>query len=286
MKQITLISGKGGTGKTSLVAALASWMQNTIFTDCDVDAANLYLLLRPEIKQSYPFAGGATARIDAGKCTQCGICLELCRFNAIIETQGNFRVDEIHCEGCKLCMHACPENAIHMIRSQSSAWYESITRFGPMLHARLGIGEDLSGKLVAKLREKARELAKRVNADYILTDGPPGVGCPVIASINGADLVVVVTEPTLAGLADLKRAKQLADHFKIAVKVIVNKADINPEMTCRIRTYCHKTKMEIAGIIPYDEVFLNAMIGQLTVPEYDPENAINRILQDIIQRIR
>ncbi|MCF8331332.1 MAG: 4Fe-4S binding protein [Bacteroidales bacterium] len=285
MKQITIISGKGGTGKTSLTAALASKMQNTIFTDCDVDAADLYLLLTPEVKQRHTFPGGQTVQINQQKCTSCGICQSLCRFDAIQKKDDVYSIIDHHCEGCKLCMHACPESAIDMLKSESSEWYESDTRFGPMIHARLGIGEDLSGKLVSKLREQAREKAKELKADYILTDGPPGVGCPVIASITGTDLGLVITEPTMSGLSDLKRVRELAMQFNLPLKVIINKSDINPEMAKKIEEYCSEHQVEVLAHIPYDKVFLDAMIQQKTLPEFAPEHDLNKILETIHQSI-
>lgn len=286
MKQVTIVSGKGGTGKTSLVAAWASMLSSTVFTDCDVDAANLHLLLHPQVEEKHLFPGSATARIDAGRCNLCGTCYELCRFNAIGKGKKSFRVNDIRCEGCKLCMHACPKGAIDLMPSLGSWWYVSSTSFGPLIHARLGIGEDLSGKLVARLREKARERAKAINADLILTDGPPGTGCPVIAAINGADLAVIVTEPTLSGMADLKRIYQLVKHFGIPAKVVINKWDINPAMTREMGNYCHDGHGEVAGIIPYSSVFLEAVNRNITVPQYAPRHQISHILRNVLHRIR
>ncbi|MGM0613071.1 MAG: 4Fe-4S binding protein [Bacteroidota bacterium] len=281
MKQVTIISGKGGTGKTSIMAALAAYQENAIFTDCDVDAADLYLLLTPDIQKTHSFPGAPIAQIDQQKCTSCGICESLCRFDAIQQKDGDYQVVEFNCEGCKLCMHACPANAISMQQPENSEWYESDTRFGPMIHARLGIGEDLSGKLVSQLRERAREVAKESKADLILTDGPPGVGCPVIASITGADLGVVITEPTMSGLNDLKRVVDLAEYFHIPLKVVVNKYDLNKSMTDQIEKYCQKSNLELIARIPYDQIFLEAMVKQKTLSEYDPENSINDIIHDI-----
>lgn len=281
MKQVTIISGKGGTGKTSITAALAAYQENAIFTDCDVDAADLYLLLTPDIQKTHSFPGAPIAQIDQQKCTSCGICESLCRFDAIQQKDGDYQVVEFNCEGCKLCMHACPANAISMQQPENSEWYESDTRFGPMIHARLGIGEDLSGKLVSQLRERAREVAKESKADLILTDGPPGVGCPVIASITGADLGVVITEPTMSGLNDLKRVVDLAEYFHIPLKVVVNKYDLNKSMTDQIEKYCQKSNLELIARIPYDQIFLEAMVKQKTLSEYDPENSINDIIHDI-----
>ncbi|MCF8218891.1 MAG: 4Fe-4S binding protein [Bacteroidales bacterium] len=286
MKQVTIISGKGGTGKTSITAALAANQGNAIFTDCDVDAADLYLLLTPNIQKTHTFPGAPIAQIDQQKCTSCGICESLCRFDAIQQKDGVFQVVEFNCEGCKLCMHACPANAISMQQPENSEWYESDTRFGPMIHAHLGIGEDLSGKLVSQLRERAREVAKERNAGLILTDGPPGVGCPVIASITGADLGVVITEPTMSGLNDLKRVVDLAEYFHIPLKVVVNKYDLNKSMTDKIEKYCQESNLELIARIPYDKIFLEAMVEQKTLSEYAPENSINDIIQDIHKAIQ
>lgn len=286
MKQVTIISGKGGTGKTSITAALAANQDNTIFTDCDVDAADLYLLLTPDIQKTHPFPGAPIAKIDQQKCTACGICESLCRFDAIKQKDGMFQVVDFNCEGCKLCMHACPEGAISMQQPENSEWYESDTRFGPMIHARLGIGEDLSGKLVSQLREKARDVAKETNADMILTDGPPGVGCPVIASITGADLGVVITEPTMSGLNDLKRVVDLAKYFHIPLKVVINKYDLNKTMADEIETYCKENKLEMIAKIPYDKIFLEAMLKEKTLHEYASEHPINNIIQHIRKAIQ
>ena len=286
MKQVTIISGKGGTGKTSITAALAATQANTIFTDCDVDAADLYLLLSPDIQKRYAYPGAPVAEIDQEKCTSCGICESLCRFDAIKEENGIFQVIDFNCEGCKLCMHACPEEAIDMKQSHNSEWYESKTRFGPMIHAHLGIGEDLSGKLVSQLRERAREVAKQKNAGYILTDGPPGVGCPVIASITGTDLGLVITEPTMSGLNDLKRVADLASYFNIPLKVVINKYDLNDSMASQIEEYCKQNDFELVAKIPYDKIFLNAMLKQETLSEYDPAHPINEIIQDIHKAIQ
>lgn len=285
MKQISIISGKGGTGKTSITAALAAKLPNAVFTDCDVDAADLYLLLEPDVQKTHPFPGGSIAHINQQKCSSCGVCKSLCRFDAIREENGEYQVVDFNCEGCKLCMHACPDGAINMIQEENSEWYESETRFGPMIHARLGIGEDLSGKLVSQLRERARELAKEIKADYILTDGPPGVGCPVIASITGADLGIVVTEPTMSGLSDLKRVYQLAQHFRIPVKVIINKADINNLMAEKIEAYCLEKDISVLGRIPYDKVFLNSMLNRKTLSEFSPDHPISSILDEMLSAV-
>ena len=218
IKQLTIISGKGGTGKTTITAAFASLARNVVIADCDVDAADLHLIFLPKILKEKEFYGGKVAYIKKDKCTQCGTCEELCRFEAI----KSCTVDPISCEGCKVCFYNCPEKAIEMKDNLSGHWYISTTRVGPMAHARLGIAEDNSGKLVSMVREQARILAEKEDKNLILIDGPPGIGCPVIAAITGVDLVLVVTEPTLSGIHDLDRAVRVADHFKIPVVVCIN----------------------------------------------------------------
>ena len=228
MKELVILSGKGGTGKTSLTAAFAAVSKKSILCDAYVDAADLHLLMSPEIKQKTDFKGGGIAIIDPDKCTECGQCIELCRFDAISD---DFVVDKIDCEGCGVCVDLCPEQAIDFPTQTCGEWYISDTRFGPMVHARLGIAEENSGKLVALVRQEARKFAEEKNIDLILTDGPPGVGCPVIASIGGATALLIVTEPTVSGIHDMTRALELAEFFKVPAMVLVNKYDLNPDQT-------------------------------------------------------
>lgn len=265
MKQLTIISGKGGTGKTTITAAFAILAKNAVLADCDVDAADLHLILEPEIKHDEKFYGGKVAAIDASRCTQCGICQDICRFDAIHA----FRVDHIACEGCKLCTFACPEKAISMQDQLSGHWYISDTRCGPMVHARLGIAEDNSGKLVSVVRQQAKRIAESENRELVIIDGPPGIGCPVIAAITGVDLVLVVTEPTLSGLHDMERVLQTAAHFNIPAFVCVNKYDINPENTEKIRARCAEFGVDVIGKIPYDKKVTAAMINKKSVIEHD-----------------
>ena len=211
MKELIVISGKGGTGKTSLMAAFASLAENKVLCDADVDAADLHLIMAPEVRERRDFQSGNTAVIDQDKCTECGQCLDLCRWNAI---SNDFEVNAIACEGCGVCVYFCPEKAIDFPENTCGEWFVSDTRFGPMVHARLGIAEENSGKLVTLVRQQAGKLAEAKNLDLILTDGPPGVGCPVIASVGGATAVLIVTEPTVSGVHDMQRVAQLAAHFK------------------------------------------------------------------------
>ncbi|MGD9023120.1 MAG: ATP-binding protein, partial [Deltaproteobacteria bacterium] len=228
MRELVIISGKGGTGKTSLIAAFASLAESKALCDADVDAADLHLLTNPSIKERHDFQGGSTAVIDRDRCTECGLCRDLCRWAAVRET---FEVDPIACEGCGVCVYFCPEQAIDFPVKTCGQWFISDTRFGPMVHARLGIAEENSGKLVTLVRREARALAERKMLDLIITDGPPGIGCPVIASIGGASAVLIVAEPSVSGIHDMERVAQLAAHFKVPAMVCVNKFDLNLDQT-------------------------------------------------------
>lgn len=275
MKEIAVISGKGGTGKTSIVAAFASLAKNAVLADCDVDAADLHLVLEPQIKYTEDFYGGKKARIEPGKCTGCGLCLEWCRFDAIAKNgqlkgtaSNSYKVDPISCEGCGVCAYFCPESAITMEQQKNSKLFVSEMRYGPMVHAKLGITEENSGKLVALVRKNAREIAEERLSDYIIVDGPPGMGCPVISSITGADIVVIVTEPTISGLSDFWRVEKLASHFNIPATVCINKWDINPSVSEEICNYCCKHQVKVLGKIHYDNAFTKAQIMGTTIPEY------------------
>ena len=219
MREMIVISGKGGTGKTSLMAAFASLAENKVLCDADVDAADLHLIMEPEIIKRSNFKSGHSAVVHAAKCTECGLCRYLCRWQAI---SPNFEVDPISCEGCGVCVYFCPEQAIDFPENTCGEWFISNTRLGPMVHARLGIAEENSGKLVTLVRREARKLAEEKGLDLILTDGPPGVGCPVIASIGGADAILIVTEPTVSGRHDMQRVAQLAAHFKVPAMICIN----------------------------------------------------------------
>jgi MinD superfamily P-loop ATPase len=282
MKELVVISGKGGTGKTSLMAAFASLAENKVLCDADVDAADLHLIMDPEIKESHDFQGGATAIINQDKCTECGLCRELCRWNAISE---DFVVDRIACEGCGVCVYFCPEEAIDFPIKTCGEWFLSETRFGPMAHARLGIAEENSGKLVTLVRREGRKLAEEKNLDLLLTDGPPGVGCPVIASLGGATAVLIVTEPTVSGRHDMERVVQLAAHFQVPAMVCVNKFDLNPDQAQFIEDFAREKDVTVLGRIPFDPTFTKAMVQGQTIFEYDKNSKAGRAVKHIWEKI-
>ena len=282
MKEIVIISGKGGTGKTTVTAAFASLANNKVMADCDVDAADLHLILAPQIKQQEDFRSGKTAYIRQQDCTECGKCIEVCQFDAI---SPDYVVDPPSCEGCGVCVWFCPVKAIDFNENLSGQWFISGTRFGPMVHAKLGIAEENSGKLVTLVRRQAKLLAEKENLDYIIVDGAPGVGCPVISSITGANAVLVVTEPTLSGIHDMERVVELsAGHFNIETYICVNKYDLNLEITAKIENFCKNNKILFAGRIPYDEVVTKAMVNGKNLIEYSDgpvAEAVRAIWQNI-----
>jgi MinD superfamily P-loop ATPase len=266
MKEIVIISGKGGTGKTTFTAAFASLVDRKIMADCDVDAADLHLILNPEIQYQEDFYSGHTAVIREKDCTQCGKCVEVCQFDAI---SPEYVVDKIACEGCGVCVHFCPVNAIDFNENLSGQWFISRTRFGTLVHARLGIAEENSGKLVNLVRKQAKLMAEKENSDYIIVDGAPGIGCPVISSLTGASAVLVVTEPTLSGMHDLERVVQLAaEYFRIPTFVCVNKYDLNVEMTAQIENYCNAHQIHFGGKVGYDDAIIKAMVQGKNIFEY------------------
>jgi len=284
VKELVVISGKGGTGKTSITAAFAALADNAILADCDVDAADLHLVLSPTVQQETDFSGGKQAKIDAGKCIGCGKCADMCRFDAIhLDGPGNatiaktYAVDPVSCEGCKVCVEFCPAGAIEFNDAINGQWFISDTRFGPMVHARLGIAEENSGKLVTLIRQKAKEIAEQQGRDLMIVDGSPGIGCPVIASITGADVVLIVTEPTLSGKHDLERVASLAGNFGIQTLVCINKADVNPEMAREIADGARERGMKVIGEIPYDDAFTKAQIMKATLTEYTGGDIAERV---------
>jgi len=280
IKQLAIVSGKGGTGKTTIAAAFASLAKNKVMVDCDVDAADLYLLLRPKVLAQEKYFGGRSPHVDLDKCTQCGLCAEVCRFHAI----DNGVVDPVSCEGCGFCSHVCPEDAITMEEAFSGDWFVSDTPYGPFVHARLGIGEENSGKLVTVVRKQAMEIAKEKHLGFILIDGPPGIGCPVTASLTGVNLILAITEPTLSGIHDLERILKLAEHFKIPSAACINKFDINLENTDRIVAYCEKNGCGIIGKIPYEPKVVEALVNTKTIMEY-PCNGVERIVQRMWEEV-
>lgn len=284
MKEIVIISGKGGTGKTSIVAAFASLAENKVLCDSDVDAADLHLIMDPEIKERHDFESGRTAIINQEKCTECGICRDLCRWDAISE---DFVVDSIECEGCGVCHYFCPEEAIDFLLNTCGEWYLSDTRFGPMAHARLGIAEENSGKLVTLIRKEGKKLAEAKNLDLLLTDGPPGIGCPVIASLGGAAAVLIVSEPTVSGRHDMERVAELAAFFKIPTMLCVNKFDLNPDQGEDIEAFAREKNIRVIGRVPFDPAFTKAMVQGKTIVEFDSRSegceAVKDIWENLVQ---
>ena len=269
MKQITVISGKGGTGKTTLVASFAALAENKVIADCDVDAPDLHLLLHPEIIKKEEFKGLKVAVMDKTLCTECGICEETCRFNAIALTEElGYAVNPARCEGCGACVFSCPQEALTLKERVSGYAFVSKTNYGPMAHAELNIAEEASGKLVTVVRNHAQQVAEKEQRELILIDGAPGIGCPVIASLTGVDLALVVTEPTMSGLHDLERILDVARHFGIDSIVCINKYDINEENSRRITEFCRQRGIEVVGNIPYDSVVTEAMVAGKPVVEF------------------
>jgi len=273
MKEIVVISGKGGTGKTSIIASLAALTQNKVMVDCDVDVADLYLLLQPIAQEEGEFWSGQKAVIDRDRCTRCGLCQEVCRFEAIKD----FKIDPISCEGCGFCYNVCPEEAITMRENLSGHWFISETHYGPLVYARLGVAQENSGKLVAVVRQKAKLIAEKQGLDYILSDGPPGIGCPVISSLSGVDMALIVTEPTLSGIHDLDRIIDVCHHFTIPAIVCINKYDLNEDNTRQIERYCLNQGIRVASKIPFDNVVTEALVQGLPVVEYSQ----NRVAHEI-----
>ena len=273
MKEVVVLSGKGGTGKTSVVGSLAALAQNKVLADCDVDAADLHLLLNPSVKEKNEFWSGQVAFIDQEKCTQCGLCQDVCRFEAIRD----FEVDPISCEGCGFCSHICLVEAITMKESLSGHWFISDTKYGTLVHARLGIAQENSGKLVALVRQQARQIAERDSLDYIIADGPPGIGCPVISSLSGANLALLVTEPTLSGIHDLERVLGVCRHFGVPALVCINKYDLNGDNTRQIENYCLNQGVEVAARIPFDNAVTEAIVRGMPVVEYSQGRVTHEI---------
>ncbi len=287
--RIAVASGKGGTGKTSLTASFASLSEDGVLADCDVDAADLHLLTDPENKNGGLFSGGSIATIDQDKCTSCGRCYEECRFDSIIEEKKDeelrYEIDEVECEGCGVCDIVCPEDAVEIEDAINGEWFISETRFGEMSHAKLGIAEENTGRLVTLVKENAEGLGSAEN-DMTLIDGAPGTGCPVIASLTGSDYAVVVTEPTVSGIHDMERVLDVTEHFGIRSGIVINKADLNEEMTERLEKIAKEGDVEVLGKIPYDNAFTDAQMEGLSVVEYVKEdNSISSAMRDIWKKV-
>ncbi len=283
MKELVIISGKGGTGKTSLVSAFASLASNAVLCDADVDAADLHLILSPQVQEDHEFRSGHSACIQPEKCVQCGVCREMCRWDAI---RKDFSVDDVACEGCAVCAYFCPEKAVEMVQKTCGQWFVSDTRFGTMVHARLGIAEENSGRLVTLVRQQAMEQAKAGNADLILTDGPPGIGCPVIAAIGGADALLIVTEPTVSGKHDMTRVMELARHFRVPALLCINKADLNPALSDEIEEFAMANGVKCLGRLPFDPVFTRAMIQAQSVIEYAPDSPVSQQIRELWSKVK
>lgn len=271
MHEILIISGKGGTGKTSLTAAFAQLAERPLMCDLDVDAPDLHILLDPKPKETHDFLSGREACIVLEKCTACGECAERCQFEAIKETPQGFRVDPLRCEGCGVCVHFCPSEAITFEEKLCGEWYLSDTAVGPMVHAQLGPAEENSGKLVTLLRQEAKKLADGEGYDLVLSDGPPGIGCPVISSLARVDLAVIVTEPTPSGQHDLERVAELCAHFKVPAGIVVNKWDLNPGLTEAIEIKAPERQLRLFGRVGFDPAFTDAMVQHQTITTFQPQ---------------
>jgi MinD superfamily P-loop ATPase len=281
VKEIVIVRGKGGTGKTTLCAAFAALVSDAVIADCDMDAADIYLLLDPRILHEADFVGGRTPVIDRNLCMGCGDCQGWCRFSAIdLDFDQGCLIDSLACEHCGLCALVCPKEAISMQSSVNGRWFISDTAHGKLVHARLKPGKDNSGKLVTLVRREARRLAEEAGAAWILNDGPPGVGCPVTAAITGVDLARIITEPTLSGIHDMQRVEALCRHFRVPTLVCINKFDINPENTRTIRSYCAENEVPIVGEIPFSPEVQRALVARKSMAEFDC-GEVSRIVERI-----
>ncbi|MBN1328202.1 MAG: 4Fe-4S binding protein [Candidatus Heimdallarchaeota archaeon] len=282
VKQITIISGKGGTGKTTFTAAIASLSEGrAVFADADVDAPDLHLILRPQIFSQEDLINSKKVIRDETKCTKCNICEEMCQFEAITATEYYY----YKCEGCLLCIRTCPELALELQMNKSATIYQAKTRFGPFAYAEMSIGEGNSGRIVDTVRKISREIAEKEQKELIIIDGSPGIGCPVIASITGIDLAIIIVEPTLSGIHDLERVVGITDHFKVKSVVCVNKYDINENNTQAIEDYCEKRNIELIGKIPFDPIVPQSIMKSLSVTEM-PENAVAKEIKNVWKKIK
>jgi MinD superfamily P-loop ATPase len=286
MRELTVLSGKGGTGKTSVTAALASLATHIVLCDNDVDAANLHLLAQPVILEEYPFLGGWQANIDEEFCAGCGLCMENCHFDAIhLTADGKYTINPYQCEGCRLCERICPVTAITCFQSKNNQWFVSDSRFGKMIHARMGPGEENSGKLVTKIRKKAREVARAGHADWVINDGPPGVGCATISSLSGVDAVLLVTEPSKSGWHDAERLIQLTNQFELPMWAVINKHDINPDLSAQMELAFQALGIPVIGRLPFDVDMVHSMVAGKTIVEFAPESAISQQLRAVWQTL-
>lgn len=286
IKEILIISGKGGTGKTTITASLCKIMSNMIIADTDVDAADMYIMLNPKMQEEHVFMGRSKeASIDMDKCTSCGLCKEKCRFNAISETEGIYKVNPFSCEGCTLCYEICPSGAITMNDAESGKWYVSKTDYGTLIHARLNPGAENSGNLVSMVKHEAKVRAEKEEKKQILIDGPPGIGCPVTSSLSGADIVIIVTEPTVSGLSDLKRVISVARNFDPAIAVVINKADINVNISKQIEQFAKDKQIPVIARIPFDRCIIDLLSEKMTPMDTDICPNIKKEIEGIAQYI-
>jgi len=275
MTEIAILSGKGGTGKSGISAALTSIAPKVVVADCDVDAANLHLILKPQNYREEIYLSGRKARIDSEKCTNCGICMSYCRFDAIRNDGHQYKIVETACDGCKLCARVCPSEAISLTEQNESRWFAGDITNGKMVHARLAPGEDNSGKLVSIVRDHARKEAHDIQSDLILLDGPPGIGCPVISTLSGIDKVLLVTEPSLSGLHDLKRIVELLDQHNLSVFLVINKCDINLEVASEIERWSQEKQIPVIGKIPFSKLWVDAMVNCESIVDWAPESELS-----------
>jgi len=283
--EIAIISGKGGTGKSSISAALSTLSEKVVVADCDVDAANLYILFNPDVEGEEIYIGSQKAVIDYSKCINCGLCIDYCKFDAIYYSDQKINISSIYCDGCKLCSRICPYNAITMIDNDKSRMYYGSFRNGKMIYGKLAPGEGNSGKLVNIVRDKAKKLAEENNINTIIIDGPPGIGCPVISTITGANYVIIVTEPTLSGLKDLQRTLELTTKFNLNTVIIINKFNLNLEITEKIEKFCEKSNIKIIGKLPFDPQVVEAMINCKSIIEWQPASDISSQIKHIYNNL-
>jgi len=289
MKQLAILSGKGGTGKTSLIAGLAhlaSSAMDLVLVDADVDAANLELICGSQRREEHVFMGGRVAVIDRGLCTACGICEQVCRFDAVLPGGEYFSIVPLECEGCDACVHQCPEKAITGKDKQAGFWFRSDTLFGPLFHAHLFAGGENSGKLVGAVKQEGRRWAEERNAPLVLIDGPPGIGCPVIAACSGVDLALLAAEPTVSAIHDLERVISTVKHFGISAAVVVNKSDLNPSRTASIKDYCSAEGIGFLGELPFDIIVTVAMAKGVPVTLFSEQTEIALAINKIWERLR
>lgn len=283
MKEILVLSGKGGTGKTSIIGSFAHLAGSKVMLDCDVDASDLHLLLSPKTVEEHEFRSGVKARVEPDKCTACGMCEELCQFGSVTMEETAV-ISRLSCEGCGVCAHFCPEDAIRLDENHCGTWYVSDTAFGPFVHSQLFAGEENSGKLVSHIKNEARKVAEKTGAELILIDGSPGVGCPVIASLSGVDMVLAVTEPSQSGKHDLERILELTAHFKVVTKLCINKWDLHPELSAEIEAMAEAQNVEVLGKIPFDPTVIDCQIQGIPVTKSETSLAAYSI-KDLWQNL-